>query len=151
MIFTGLISYQEAESDIDLRNRPCGKVIKRARNQNGFCVCWAFAIISVMECAVAKIRGDLDTELSIQEVIDSLWSISVLYHSTPEVVDDYGGYGMDISDVFKWMMQHGVVAEENYRFVGKTQVYVKRPPVRLSLFAIFKINKIKYIYWMIVH
>ena len=116
-----------------------GEVIARVRNQGESGICWAMVIISVMEIVIAKQYNE-DIILSAQEMVDSLWAKLKSLKSTPERVDQCGGYAMDIGTVFSWMESFGVVNVASYPFVGESRDFRERPPVSFFsiLLCIFK-------------
>ena len=116
-----------------------GAVIARVRNQGGFGICWAMAIISVMEIVIAKQYNE-HTILSSQEMVDSLWAKLKSRKSTPEKVDQFGGYAMDIGTVFNWMESFGVVNAASCPYMGERRHFRERPPVSFFsiLLCIFK-------------
>ena len=111
-----------------------GEVIARVRNQGESGICWAMVIISVMEIVIAKQYNE-DIILSAQEMVDSLWAKLKSLKSTPERVDQCGGYAMDIFTVFVWMEKYGVAMANFYKYVGYRQYFGGRQPV--SFFPFF--------------
>ena len=113
-----------------------GAVIASVRNQGEFGICWAMAIISVMEIVIAKQYNE-DTILSSQEMVDSIWKN---LKSTPKKVDQFGGYAMDLGTVFYWMELFGVVNAASCPSVGERRDFRERPPVSFFsiLLCIFK-------------
>ena len=116
-----------------------GAVIARVRNQGGFGICWAMAIISVMEIVIAKQYNE-DIILSAQEMVHSLWANRKSLKSTPEKGDQFGGYDMDIGTVFDWMELFGVVNAASCPFVGERRDFRECRPVSFFsiLLCIFK-------------